>query len=81
MVHHIGYLIINEGQMKYLSTKEASQRWGIGQRRIQILCANDRIPGASLVGNTWIIPEDAEKPKDGRVKTGKYIKTTSSYER
>ena len=60
--------------MKYLSTKETSVKWGIGQRRIQILCANDRIPGACLVGNTWIIPENAAKPKDARIKSGRYIK-------
>lgn len=60
--------------MKYLSTTEISKKWGIGRRRIQILCANDRIPGASLVGNTWIIPENAEKPKDARIKSGKYIR-------
>ena len=60
--------------MKYLSTKDTSEKWGIGQRRIQILCANERIPGASLVGNTWIIPENAEKPKDERIKSGRYIK-------
>ena len=59
--------------MKYLSTTEISKKWGIGRRRIQILCANDRIPGASLVGNTWIIPENAEKPKDARIKSGKYV--------
>lgn len=61
--------------MKYLSTTEISKKWGIGRRRIQILCANGRIPGASLVGNTWIIPENAEKPKDARIKSGKYIRT------
>jgi hypothetical protein len=61
--------------MKYLSTTEISKKWGIGRRRIQILCANDRIPGASLVGNTWIIPENAEKPKDARIKSGKYIRS------
>lgn len=61
--------------MKYLSTTEISKKWGIGRRRIQILCANDRISGASLVGNTWIIPENAEKPKDARIKSGKYIRT------
>ena len=60
--------------MKYLSTGETSKKWGIGQRRIQVLCANDRIPGAALIGNTWIIPENAEKPKDARVKTGRYKK-------
>ena len=49
--------------MKYLSTTEVSKKWGIGRRRIEILCASDRVPGAALVGNTWIIPEDAEKPE------------------
>ena len=60
--------------MKYLSTTEVSKKWGIGRRRIEILCASDRVPGAALVGNTWIIPEDAEKPEDKRVKNGRYIK-------
>ena len=61
--------------MKYISTKEAAEKWGICRRRIQVLCANDRIPGARQVGNTWIIPENAEKPKDARIRSGKYIKT------
>ena len=60
--------------MKYLSTKDTSEKWGIGQRRIQILCKQDRIPGAFHVGNSWAIPEDATKPKDERIKTGRYIK-------
>ena len=60
--------------MNYISTKEAAEKWGICRRRIQVLCANDRIPGASQVGNTWIIPETAEKPKDKRITSGKYIK-------
>lgn len=42
---------------------------------IQILCAEKRIPGVFRIGNTWAIPEEAEKPKDARVKSGKYIKT------
>ena len=25
-------------------------------------------------GNTWAIPEDAQKPKDERIKSEKYIK-------
>ena len=62
--------------MKYLSTKEAAEKWGICRRRIQVLCSNGRIPGAAQVGNTWIIPENAEKPKDARIKSGKYIKGT-----
>ena len=63
--------------MKYLSIKQTAERWGISSRRIQILCKEDRIPGAFLVGNSWAIPEDAEKPKDQRIKSGKYIKDDS----
>ena len=60
--------------MKYLSVKQISERWGISPRRIQILCREGRVPEAFIVGNTWAIPEVAEKPKDERIKSGKYIK-------
>ena len=32
------------------------------------------VEGAVKFGNTWAIPADAEKPKDDRIKSGKYIK-------
>ena len=60
--------------MRYLSAKEAADKWGISDRRVQILCNQDRIPGVIRIGNIWGIPDDAEKPKDERVKSGKYIK-------
>ena len=31
-------------------------------------------PGAQRAGGRWIIPEDAEKPTDARIKSGKYVK-------
>ena len=61
--------------MKYLSSKEAADKWGISERRVQILCNQDRIAGVIRIGSTWGIPDDAEKPKDTRIKSGKYIKT------
>ena len=60
--------------MKYLSTFEVAEKWGISPRRVGILCNNDRIPGAQRAGSRWIIPADAEKPTDARIKSGKYIK-------
>ena len=60
--------------MKYLSITQTADKWNISGRRIQILCAEQRIPGAVKIGSYWAIPEDAEKPKDARVKTGKYKK-------
>ena len=60
--------------MKYLSSKEAADKWGISERRVQILCNQERIEGVIRIGITWGIPDDAEKPKDARIKSGKYIK-------
>ena len=60
--------------MKYLSVPQTAERWGISARRIQILCSEDRIPGAVKIGNRWAIPDDEPKPADARIKSGKYIK-------
>ncbi len=62
--------------MEYLSVKQTAEKWGISSRRLQILCAQDRIVGAMRVGKYWAIPSDAKKPKDERIKSGRYIKTT-----
>ena len=50
--------------MKYLSTFEVAEKWGISHRRVAILCNENRIPGAQRAGSRWIIPENAEKPAD-----------------
>lgn len=57
-----------------LSTKQLSELWGISSRRIALLCSEGRIPGAQRVGASWGVPEDAEKPADARIKSGKYIR-------
>lgn len=62
----------------FKTLKEASVEWGISARRINALCVEERIPGAQKLGNMWIIPIDAEKPKDERIKSGKYIKLDKS---
>ncbi len=54
--------------MEYISAQEAATKWGISKRRVQTLCASHRIENAVRVGNMWILPEDAEKPADGRFK-------------
>ncbi len=52
--------------MTYMSTKEASTRWNISDRRIRILCAEGRIAGARKTGRYWSIPTYAPKPFDAR---------------
>jgi excisionase family DNA binding protein len=52
--------------MDYLTTSEMAENWNISRRRVTTLCAQGRIEGAILKGNTWLIPENAEKPNDPR---------------
>ena len=58
----------------YMKIQEAAIKWGSSERRINTLCHQGRIGGAVKFGNTWAIPENAQKPKDERIKSGKYIK-------
>lgn len=60
--------------MRYFSVSQMSDKWGISQRRIRTLCIEGRIEGAFKMGAYWSIPEDAEKPKDERIKSGRYVK-------
>ncbi len=62
------YLAALEGKMKYITASQAAKKWGISQRRVQILCAQNRIVGVFKLGDNWAIPESAEKPKDKRKK-------------
>jgi len=59
-------IIIGGMPMEYITAKEAAKKWGITQRRVQILCTQERIPGAKRHGWMWMIPADAEKPYDAR---------------
>lgn len=57
-----------------MTLKETAEKWGISARRINALCVGGRITGATKLGNMWVIPEGAQKPKDERIKSGKFIK-------
>ncbi len=52
--------------LSFISAKEAAEKWNISQRRVSVLCSENRINGAMMVGNMWIIPANAEKPIDKR---------------
>ncbi|SKB25911.1 hypothetical protein SAMN02745120_0359 [Acetoanaerobium noterae] len=59
---------------EYMTVKEAAEKWGLSVRRVQFLCVEGRIEGAMKHASVWAIPKDADKPKDERIITGKYIK-------
>ena len=65
----------------YITLKEAAAKWGISERRIRILCTDNRIEGASKMGPMWVIPADAVKPDDKRIKSGKYIKDKTEWQK
>ena len=64
-----------------MTIQVASEKWGISERRIQILCTTGRLEGAQKFGRQWAIPVEVEKPLDARIKTGRYIKDPSNSNR
>lgn len=57
----------------FMTVKQAAEKWGISDRRIRVLCSEDKIPGAYQEGRGWKIPIDADKPADGRYKSRESI--------
>ena len=65
--------------MEYLTSEELSKLWGISPRQIRKYCAKGLIERAIKCGTIWKIPDDAKRPKDGRVKSGKYFDWRKKY--
>lgn len=53
---------------EYMTVQEAAKKWELSERRVQKLCADNRIDGIVHLSRVWLIPKDAEKPIDGRRK-------------
>lgn len=52
--------------MEYIKVSAIAQKWGISSRRVRLLCAEGKIPGVIRKGNLYLVPENAQKPQDGR---------------
>lgn len=59
--------------MQYMTVKQASEQWGISERRVRVLCVEGRIEGVVREGRSYLIPTDALKPVDRRSLRGKNI--------
>lgn len=53
--------------------KQIASEWEISERTVNDLCQKGKIPGAVKSGKAWQIPDDAMKPSDKRIVSGKYI--------
>ena len=56
------------------SSKEMAEIWNVSERTVTTFCKSGKVHGAIKEGRTWKIPEDAKKPADGRVMSGRYVK-------
>lgn len=61
--------------------KEMALIWNVTERSVTKFCNGGKIPGAMKVGKSWAIPDDAKKPVDGRVSSGKYVKKRDNEEK
>ncbi|MPM74444.1 hypothetical protein SDC9_121432 [bioreactor metagenome] len=66
--------ILRGDVMEFITIEQASEKWGISHRRIQVLCAEGRIEGVVKFGRALAIPVASKKSNDGRIKSGKYQK-------
>lgn len=48
--------------MEYITVSEASKKWGVTTRRVQMLCNEGKIKGAVRFGPVWKIPSTAVLP-------------------
>lgn len=53
--------------------KQIALEWGISERTVTNLCKTGKIPGAGKDGKSWQIPDDAVRPIDKRIVSGKYV--------
>lgn len=58
---------------RYLSVREAAEKWSVSERRINQYCSEGRIPGAEKIGKAWVIPADADKPGDPRKRKNQSV--------
>ena len=56
------------------SSEQFAIEWNRSKRAINDLCNKGKIPGAIKEGRKWLIPDDAVRPVDKRVSSGKYAK-------
>lgn len=53
---------------EYMTVQEAAKKWELSERRVQKLCAENRIDGVVHLSRVWLIPKDAKRPADARFK-------------
>lgn len=56
---------------EYMTAQEAAEKWNVSLRWVQRLCKENRIDGSMNINRVWLIPKDANKPADSRLRMNK----------
>lgn len=51
-----------------ITAAAAAESWSISPRRVRQYAIAGRIEGATKIGRDWMIPKDAAKPTDPRIR-------------
>ncbi|MCM1500574.1 MAG: helix-turn-helix domain-containing protein [Clostridium sp.] len=65
---------------EYMTAQETAERWNVSHRWVQRLCKENRIEGTININRVWLIPKNAKKPLDGRLKLNRLQNGTNKYE-
>lgn len=49
--------------MRFLTTQELAKKWEMSDRRVRMLCGENKIKGAIFNGKFWQIPENSVRPQ------------------
>lgn len=74
-------ILMNMRATQMRTCKEMANRWNISEQTVTSLCRSGKIPGAIKQGKRWQIPDDAQRPADGRIQSGRYRKDAASSHR
>lgn len=58
--------------------KQLAEEWCVSEREVNYMCKTGKIDGAVKVGKSWQVPDDAQKPADKRVTSGRYTKKAAN---
>jgi len=56
--------------MEYMTVAETAQKWGVTERRLQEMIREGKLSKAYKLSTIWVMPDDTQKPPDGRVNNG-----------
>lgn len=59
----------------YITAAETAAKWNITENRVYVLCRENRIENAKKENGRWLIPQNAEKPIDNRLRRKVPIKS------